>query len=64
MKIDSAKNIAIFDMFSPKFCHIWDKHFPYFLPSIWQPCLALRKYSSSFICTSAACNSRLSWWAV
>ena len=26
--------------------------------------LGLRKYSPSFICTSAACNSRLSWWAV
>jgi len=27
--------------------------------------LGLRKYSpSSFISTSAACNSRLSWWAV
>ena len=26
--------------------------------------LVLRKYSPSFICTSAACNSRLSWWAV
>ena len=25
--------------------------------------LGLRKYNSSFICTSAACNSRLSWWA-
>ena len=26
--------------------------------------LGLRKYSPSFICTSAAYNSRLSWWAV
>jgi len=26
--------------------------------------LGLRKYSPSFICTSAACSSRLSWWAV
>jgi len=26
--------------------------------------LGLRKYSPSFICISAACNSRLSWWAV
>ena len=26
--------------------------------------LGLRKYSPSFICTSAACNSTLSWWAV
>jgi len=25
--------------------------------------LGLRKYSPSFICTSAACNCRLSWWA-
>ena len=25
--------------------------------------LGLRKYSPSFICTSAACSSRLSWWA-
>ena len=25
--------------------------------------LGLWKYSPSFICTSAACNSRLSWWA-
>ena len=25
--------------------------------------LGLRKYSPSFISTSAACNSRLSWWA-
>jgi len=25
--------------------------------------LGLRKYSPSFICTSAACNSRLRWWA-
>ena len=25
--------------------------------------LRLWKYSPSFICTSAACNSRLSWWA-
>jgi len=24
----------------------------------------LRKYSPSFICTSAACNSGLSWWAI
>ena len=26
--------------------------------------LGLRKYIPSFICTSVACNSRLSWWAV
>ena len=26
--------------------------------------LRLRKYSPSFICTSAACSSRLNWWAV
>jgi len=25
--------------------------------------LGLRKYSPSFICTSPACNCRLSWWA-
>jgi len=25
--------------------------------------LGLWKYSPSFICTSAACNCRLSWWA-
>ena len=25
--------------------------------------LGLRKYSPSFICTSGACNCRLSWWA-
>jgi len=26
--------------------------------------LGLRKYSPSFICTSTACNSRRSWWAL
>jgi len=25
--------------------------------------LGLRKYNPSFICTSAACNNRLNWWA-
>jgi len=40
-KINIAKNIAIFKIFLPKICPKLDKHLPYFLSSIWQPCCNL-----------------------
>jgi len=35
-------NIAIFKNFLQKICHKLDKHLPYFLSRIWQPCSRLQ----------------------